>query len=128
MSFIQGERGRDLGEVAEPLFEVVVGSSSSSGSVLAGGVTIWLGDSVHPREDPLRFFLDLGRIKSEDRLRGLGGVTNPEPIFDASENTALDRFRPQLPLIPSTTQAILLHAPLLLDSCPLPFNSLRIRG
>ena len=79
-SIVQGERGWDLGEVAELLFEVEVGSSSSLESVLVGGVAIWLGDLVLLREDPLRFFLDLGRIESEDKLRGLGGVTSPCPF------------------------------------------------
>ena len=79
-SVVQGERGRDLGEVAEPLLEINAGSSSSLESVLAGGVAIWLGDLVLPCEDPFRFFLDLGRIESEERLRGLGGVTSPCPL------------------------------------------------
>ena len=39
-SVVQGERGRDLGEAAEPLFEMETGSSSSSESVLTGGVAI----------------------------------------------------------------------------------------
>ena len=64
----------------EPLFEMETGSSSSPESVLAGGVVICgdltgrLGPSTR---DPLRFFLDLGRIESEE---GLGGVTNPRPL------------------------------------------------
>ena len=80
MSVVQGERGRDLGEVAEPLFEVNAGSSFSSESVLAGVVAIWPGDLVLPYGEPLRFFLDLSRIESEDRLQGLGWVTNPCPF------------------------------------------------
>ena len=47
---------------------------------MTGGVATWLGDLVLPREDPLRFFLDLGRIESDDKLWGLGGVTNPCPF------------------------------------------------
>ena len=72
------------------------------------------GDSVLPRKEPLRLFLDLGRIESEDRLRGLGGVADPCPFgladlfmnigwlsplldegearFDAGEDAILDRF------------------------------------
>ena len=48
-SVVQGERGRDLGEVLEPLLETEAGSSSSSELVLTGGVEIWLGDLVLPR-------------------------------------------------------------------------------
>jgi hypothetical protein len=47
-----------------------------------------------------------------------------ETGLNAGEDTVPDRFRLQLPLIPSTMQAILLRTPLLLDGCPLPFNSL----
>ena len=49
-----------------------------------------------------------------------GGETG----FDAGEDAVLNGFRLQLPLIPRTTQAVLLHTPFLLDGCPLPFNSL----
>jgi len=45
---LRGEDGRDLGEVAEPLFEIEAGSSSSSETVLARGVAIWLGGLVLP--------------------------------------------------------------------------------
>jgi len=94
----------------------------------------------------LRFFLDLGRIESDDRLRGLPRRGNRflsvqlgesvhervaipllddrETRFNAGEDNILHCFRLQLPLIPGTTQAVLLHAPLLLDGCPVPFNSL----
>ena len=67
--------GFDL-EVVDLPFEVGTRALSSE-SVTVGGVTIWLGDLALPREDPFRFFLDLGRMESEERLRGLGGVTNP---------------------------------------------------
>jgi len=47
-----------------------------------------------------------------------------EAGFDAGEDPILDCFRLELPLIPSAAQAILLHAPLLLNGCPLPFDPL----
>ena len=93
------------------MFETGTGLSSSE-SVLTGGVEIWLGDLVLPCKDPLRFFLDLGRIESEDRLQELSEVTNPCPFgladpsmsgwlshrqdegevrFDASEDAAFSR-------------------------------------
>ena len=40
----------------------------------------WLGNFVFLRNDPLRFLLDLGCIESEERLRGLDGVTTPCPF------------------------------------------------
>ena len=79
-SVVQGECGHDLGEVAEPLFEMEVGSLSSLESVLTGGVVIWLGDLFLPYKDLLYFFLNLGHNESEDRLQGLGGVTKPCPF------------------------------------------------
>jgi len=90
------------------------GSSSLSESVLAGGVAISPEDLVLPREYPLRSSLDLGHIGSEDRLRGLGGVTNPCPLalgrsvyeraavpllddgeagFDMGEDAVLDHYQ-----------------------------------
>ena len=50
---------------------------SESVSVLAGGVTIWLGDSILPCGDPLRVFLDPGCVELGDGLKGLGGMTDP---------------------------------------------------
>ena len=49
----------NLREVVEPLFEVETSPSSSSESVLAGGVAIWR----LPHEDPFRFLLNLGCIE-----------------------------------------------------------------
>ena len=49
-------------------------------SVLAGGVTIWLGDSILPCGDLLRVFLNPGHIELGDGLNGLGGMTDPYPF------------------------------------------------
>ena len=45
--------------------------------LLAGGAVTWLENKVLQRNDPLRFFLDLSHIESEERLGGLDGVTTP---------------------------------------------------
>jgi hypothetical protein len=63
-SVVQGERGCDLGEVAELLSKKETGSSSTLELVLAGGVVTWLGDLVILCEGLWRV---LGHIKSEDR-------------------------------------------------------------
>ena len=44
--------------------------------------------------------------------------------FNTGEDVVLDRFRLQLPLIPSTMQAIPNHITLLLNGRPLPLNPL----
>ena len=48
--------------------------------MLAGGVTIWLGDSILLCGDPLRVFLDPGHVELGDGLKGLGGMTDPYPF------------------------------------------------
>ena len=40
----------------------------------------WPGSFILPRNDPLRFFLGLGRIESEERLRGLDRATTPRHL------------------------------------------------
>ena len=56
------------------------GSSSLSELVLAGGVATRPGYFVLPHNDPLRFFLDLGYVESEEKLRGLDEATTPRRL------------------------------------------------
>lgn len=60
-SVVQEERGG----VAEPLFGIETGPSSSA---LTGGVMILPKYLILPCEDPLRFFLELGHVEGGDRL------------------------------------------------------------
>ena len=47
-----------------------------------------------------------------------------EVRFDTSEDAILDHLRLRLPFVPSTTQAIFLNTPLLLNRRQFPFNTL----
>ena len=57
------------------------GFLSESVSVLAGGVTIWLGDSILLCGDLFHVFLDPGCVELGDGLKGLGGMTDPYPFI-----------------------------------------------